>query len=317
MSKMKRFTLSASAAALVFGLASVAVADERVPVFGSVSAAPRFSTGPVLQPWMSPEIAEAWKQGFRGTGVTISVVDDFRSGNFYYGNLGNGTQLRRHGEWTYLEANMIAPAATMRAQDFTSGQTVKLNRGLNVLNLSYGMYAAAGYGVGQIGWSAQEGSIISYAKNGQAVIAKAAGNDAVAVGAANAKGQVDYLNASLVGTPTAIFVGALDRNGTVDRKAVLASYSNYAGSNTAVQKNFLTVGVRGDLTGLYGTSFAAPVVAGYAAVLGSKFTKASPTQITNQLLNTARTDTIQGYDAAVHGRGEASISRALAPRAIQ
>ena len=83
-----------------------------------------------------------------------------------------------------------------------------------------------------------------------------------------------------------------------------------------MQNQFLTVGVRGDLTRLYGTSLAAPVVSGYAAVLGSKFTSATPTQITRRLLDTARTDTINGYNASVHGKGEASLTRALAPISI-
>jgi subtilisin family serine protease len=77
------------------------------------------------------------------------------------------------------------------------------------------------------------------------------------------------------------------------------------------------VGVRTDVMGLAGTSFAAPIVSGYASVLGSKFTRATPTQITNQLLNTARSDTIFNYSAAEHGRGEASIARALAPASIR
>jgi subtilisin family serine protease len=68
---------------------------------------------------------------------------------------------------------------------------------------------------------------------------------------------------------------------------------------------------------LYGTSFAAPIVSGYAAILSSKFTSANPTQITSQLLNTARQDTISGYNSAIHGRGEASITRALSPVSIQ
>ncbi|MCU0927590.1 MAG: hypothetical protein MUF44_16895, partial [Hydrogenophaga sp.] len=63
--------------------------------------------------------------------------------------------------------------------------------------------------------------------------------------------------------------------------------------------------------------FAAPVVSGYAAILGSKFKTATPVAITNQLLNTARRDTVKGYNAAVHGRGEASLTRALAPVAIR
>ena len=56
---------------------------------------------------------------------------------------------------------------------------------------------------------------------------------------------------------------------------------------------------------------------GYAAVLGSKFSTATATQITNQLLNTARQDTVKNYSAGVYGRGEASLSRALAPVSIR
>lgn len=147
-------------------------------------------------------------------------------------------------------------------------------------------------------------------------MSKAAGNDSVAVGSGNGSGNFDYLNAALIGTQSTIFVGALDRNGNTANKASLAWYSNYAGIDATVQNQFLVVGVEGNKTNLYGTSFGAPIISGYASVLGSKFTSASPTHIVDRLLDTARTDTIQGYDARLHGRGEASISRALAPAAI-
>jgi subtilisin family serine protease len=62
-----------------------------------------------------------------------------------------------------------------------------------------------------------------------------------------------------------------------------------------------------------GTSYAAPVVAGYAAVVMQKFPNLSAANTSNIILDTARTDTINGYSAAIHGKGEASLSRALAP----
>jgi len=274
----------------------------------------------VLQPWMSPEVGEAWNAGFKGQGVTIMVVDDFKSRSFLSGSLTGASERLRHGEWTLKEANMIAPSATMRSQDFNSGVTVPLNPGLNVLNLSYGMMAATGYS--SVGWKAQETSIINYARSGTAIISKAAGNDStstvkVAVGSPNPSGQLDYLNRDLIGSQSAIFVGALSSNGKPTALASMASYSNIAGSNTTVQNQFLVVGVEGSKTNLYGTSFAAPIVSGYAAILGSKFKDATPTKIVNQLLATARTDTIAGYNAAIHGKGEASITRALAPVSIQ
>ena len=267
-----------------------------------------------LQSWMSPEVGDAWRQNYKGSGVTITVVDDFRSRSRFTGNLGYGVANMRHGEWTYNEALMIAPSATMRADDFNTAGAVALNRGLNVLNLSYGMYIAPNVA---FRWGSQEQSIVNYATNGNAVISKAAGNDAVAINSVNRNGQIDALNYSLKGTKSAIFVGALSKNGTTTSQASMASYSNTAGTDTTVQKQFLVVGVEGNKTGLYGTSFAAPIVSGYAAIIGSKFTSANATQITNQLLNTARQDTIASYNASIHGRGEASLTRALAPVAIK
>ena len=309
MINLRITSIAAAGVILQAGGASAA----SLPTFAGV--APSLSALTVFS-WMSPEIGAAWSAGFKGQGVTLTFVDDFSSSSKFSGNFGTGVQTLRHGEWTRMEGGMIAPSATIVSQDFSSGRTVGLARGLNVINLSYAMYAAKGYTANQIGWSAQESSLINYA-GGSAVIAKAAGNDGVAVGAANSKGQVDYLNLALVGKTSAIFVGALNSNGTTTSKATLASYSDYAGSNASVQKNFLVVGVTGDKTGLYGTSFAAPIVAGYAAVLGSKFNTATSTQITNQLLNTARQDTLMNYSANIYGRGEASISRALAPVSIR
>ena len=267
-----------------------------------------------LQSWMSPEVGDAWRQNYKGSGVTITVVDDFRSRSRFTGNLGYGVANMRHGEWTYNEALMIAPSATMRADDFNTAGAVALNRGLNVLNLSYGMYIAPNVA---FRWGSQEQSIVNYATNGNAVISKAAGNDAVAINSVNRNGQIDALNYSLKGTKSAIFVGALSKNGTPTSQASMASYSNTAGIDTTVQNQFLVVGVEGNKTGLYGTSFAAPIVSGYAAIIGSKFTSANATQITNQLLNTARQDTIASYNASIHGRGEASLTRALAPVALK
>ena len=272
------------------------------------------SMAQTVQSWMNPEVGDAWRQNYKGSGVTITVVDDFRSNSRFSGNLGYGVANMRHGEWTYNEALMIAPAATMRADDFNTAGAVALNRGLNVLNLSYGMYIAPNVA---FRWGSQEQSIVSYATNGNAVISKAAGNDAVAVNSVNRNGQIDALNYSLKGTKSAIFVGALSKNGTTTSQASMASYSNTAGTDTTVQKQFLVVGVEGNKTGLYGTSFAAPIVSGYAAIIGSKFTSANATQITNQLLNTARQDTIASYNASIHGRGEASLTRALAPVVIK
>ncbi len=268
-----------------------------------------------LRTWMHAETGDAWRLGYKGKGTSITVVDDFAGTLRFFGQVRSYEEYMRHGEWTRLQAAMVAPSAKIFSQDFRADRAVKLRKGRDVLNLSYGMMAAEGKE--SISWSKLESSIIAYATDGRAAVVKAAGNDAVAVGSATADGLVDYLNRDLIGKQAAIFVGALDDHGMTSKPASLAWYSNYSGSNETVQDRFLVVGVTGDSTGLYGTSFAAPIVSGYAAIVGSKFIKSNAIQITNQLLITARTDTISGYSKALHGRGEVSISRALAPLSIK
>lgn len=263
--------------------------------------------------WMHNEIQSAWAQGFWGQGVSIKVIDTYQD-TFLTGDLGNGLHSLTHGDWTKQEVTFIAPQSDVDGIDYSLSTPVALDPGLNVLNLSFGMKAAQG---ATLQWDGQTNSIIQYAQNGSAVVVKSAGNDyGAAVGAVDSNNTVDHLGLALVGAPSAIFVGALGRNGSVANPAPIASYSSVAGNNTAVQSHFLVVGVEGGITGLYGTSFAAPIVSGYAAILGSKFTTATPSQITNQLLQTARRDTIANYSAAVHGQGEASIANALAPQTI-
>ena len=78
--------------------------------------------------------------------------------------------------------------------------------------------------------------------------------------------------------------------------------------------------INGVVTDLYqGTSFAAPRVAGYVAMLRSKFPNLNATQSASIMLDTASYDTLRchqqtgGCDPKIYGRGEANLSRALAP----
>lgn len=275
-------------------------------------AAPLFNAA-----WQSSDVKAAFNAGYTGQGTRITVVDQYRSTALQYTGrmLAAGQQRQSHGFWTSEEANLTAPGATLVRQQFATGAPILLApNGLNVINASYGMMATFGRTSMRLGGT--ETSMVNYAKNGQAVVVKAAGNDAVNMLTRNKYGLNDYLSVDLKGAQSAIFVGALDKNGSVTTKANIAYYSNKAGTDAVVQKQFMMAGVVSNQTGLAGTSFAAPIVSGYAAILGSKFKTAGATQITNQLLNTARTDTINGYNVAVHGRGEASLTRALAPLAI-
>ncbi len=267
-------------------------------------------------PWMSPDIKAAWDSGYKGGGSTITVVDSY-NGSTISGNLTGTTQRQTHGAWTSDQAGLVAPQAAINRVDYnaSSSSGYSLASGLNVVNNSYGYMLAPSAGFADL--PTLEQSTVQHARNGAAVVVIAAGNNAQVLTAPAPSGLKDVLGSELVGAASNIFVGALSKNGTPSAKASSASYSNRPGSSATVQNNFVVVGVDRDSTGLAGTSFAAPIVSGYAAILGSKFTSATPTQITNQILGTARTDTIQGYSPATHGRGEASLSRALAPSVLQ
>ena len=66
-----------------------------------------------------------------------------------------------------------------------------------------------------------------------------------------------------------------------------------------------------------GTSFAAPRVAGYAAIIRQKFPNLNAAKTSNIILDTATWNTRWGEKntstQAIYGQGEASLSRALAP----
>jgi hypothetical protein len=271
--------------------------------------------------WMHSDVTRAWSKGFYGQGAKVTVIDSFHGG--IRGNLKGKWEWKSHGGWTSEQVRLLAPSAKVIEQNHEP-RRLKLPSGFNVLNLSFGapekVDARRAYGA----LNNQGQSIVDHARNGSAVVVKAAGNQSspergkVPVG----KWEGDWNDAmalALKGTKSAIFVGALEKHGSkkAGKKARMAGYSNIAGKDQQFNSRFVVVGVPAGKTGLGGTSFAAPQIAGYAAILHSKFQKASPTQISNQILNTARRDTIVGYDLHIHGRGEADLSRALAPKRVR
>lgn len=180
-----------------------------------------------------------------------------------------------------------------------------------------------------------------------AVLTVAAGNEAIRSDWA----PLPYLitHDSILG-PNSLIVGALDKagqpgtNGGPGTASIYAKYtgtdgsqygSNTAGYDLTVQNRFLvasginplasTIGgstkygisVDGNPTStIWGTSYAAPRVAGYAAIVRQKFPNLTAPNTADILLATARYDTLSCYpncDKAIYGQGEASLSRALAP----
>lgn len=160
-----------------------------------------------------------------------------------------------------------------------------------------------------------------------AVVTKAAGNDGIAT-------DLEPLSYRLahdsVINPNLLIVGGLQKDGSVSDRAGLYADTNIAGTDPAIQSRFLLANAYVYFEGnsifvngvplnegfTSGTSFAAPRVAGYAAILRQKFPNLTAANTADILLQTARYDTLACYpncDKAIYGQGEASLSHALSP----
>ncbi len=289
---------------------------------------------------------DAWSNGWTGLGKNILLVD---------GYTGSGTDFH-HGVTTMMITDLIAigsnkyaldsgnsgtsPTGTLRNID---GNVVASSTSMHVVNASFGtVYGGNGK---DPSLSADRSFMFSATANSRAtwtnvfngttsvanlnvsdaVIVKAAGNDST-------DSQYEYHVASYAADsnilPRLLVVGATVGDGTSSSKTSLATYSNKAGSNTTISDRFLVangkspydtgdVGING-YTASYGegTSYAAPRVAGYAAILRHKFSNLNAEKSASILLDTARYDTLTCHpncDPAIYGKGEASLSRALAP----
>jgi hypothetical protein len=198
-------------------------------------------------------------------------------------------------------------------KDWGSGTDASSNlyRSLQVLNLSLG-----GTSSNPVSNQASYATQLGYANISSVpdtVFVKAAGNSSCIINLSNC----DPLNAVFFNSPQykskTLIVGALDQAG-----GTIASYSNKAGT-------YSDIFVVADGRGIYntgsasyeqGTSFAAPRVAGYAAILRQKFANLNAEQSASIILDTARYDTLScnpNCPSNIYGKGEASLSRALAP----
>jgi len=148
-----------------------------------------------------------------------------------------------------------------------------------------------------------------------AVITVAAGNG----GAACATQDLNGCNAVAVAmayqaatNSSTIVVGALSGSGSSEN---IATYSTRAG--VLAQRFVMASGEQGE-TNVAGTSFAAPRVAGIAAILKQKYPTLTSAQIANVILlsaskdiNNDGTDDFVGV-SPIYGHGKVSLSRALA-----
>jgi hypothetical protein len=160
-----------------------------------------------------------------------------------------------------------------------------------------------------------------------AVITKAAGNDSIT---ADKESYVKTYATNSSIQSRLLIVGAVNFVGSTGVKATIANYSNTAGVDSSVASRFLVAsgtdpfsngmmaidGQPYTETTTSGTSYAAPRVAGYVAILRQKFPNLDAIKSSSVMLDTARYDTLTCYpncDPAIYGKGEANLARALAP----
>jgi hypothetical protein len=295
-----------------------------IPITSTTS----LSLGPTLkQP--APDVLSAWNQGWTGSGKNILMVDDYS--NTSTCNIPSVSSC--HGINTMMIANTTALGASLYALDFGDTSLAKdsnninltSSKAINVVNMSFGNPSDASSAV-WVNYLKGVSTVSNLTLTG-AVITKSAGNISAdtysGVGMNLVKALVDDSDTST----RLLIVGALDNDGSVSTKASIASYSNYAGATSAAQNRFIlangnttytvNVGINGFITApAEGTSYAAPRVAGYASILMQKFPNLDAVKTSSIILDTARYDTLTCHptcDPAIYGKGEASLSRALAP----
>jgi hypothetical protein len=290
------------------------------------------------------DVIDAWNQGWTGKGVDVVIADGFLAPETH-GVIVTSLVARYAIGASYFGIPLEIYSQSTTNVFFIDGTRANLqtNRNIGVINTSFGAVygnetsdaARAikdnGYALDRLRWTnilkGSAGFVYQGINLTDAVITKAAGNDAIT---ADKESYVKaYADDSSI-KDRLLVVGALafDSNG----KGFIASYSNTAGTNANVKSRFVTASggtpfstgdiylngtrVNGSDFGSVGTSFAAPRVAGYAAIIRQKFPNLNAAKTTSIILDTARYDTLScnpNCDSNIYGAGQASLSRALAP----
>jgi len=301
-----------------------------------------------------PDVIQAWNAGWTGKGVNILIDDDITDSH----SVTTSLITHRYAWGSTIYGTSFNDYSAVQNWDGTTpnlNSTIKIG----VINASFG--ANLQYLTGKSsGWTSQEfqkaytdyglsATVHKDVFNGNktnsnfasfnltdAVITKAAGNDSI-------DAYNEPLNRYLVEDPTIstrlLIVGALAQDPNGGMPLFAEGYSNTAGASAAIKARFLvalgttpfqtnwvswngTI-ISGSDNGNNGTSYAAPRVAGYVAIVRQKFPNLTAPNTADIMLATARYDTLGCYtpgngptggcDTSKYGQGEASLSRALAP----
>ncbi len=282
----------------------------------------------LLQPNL--DVLTAWNHGWTGKGENLLVLDDLNGLNAGTSSHAFATTFiagyyTAHGSNTYiLDYNLTGNIYATSPSKMTA---TPASTSIQIINASYEVLPSTTVATSHINFYNGARSVADLSVT-DATIVMAAGNapsGSSASATSDNATRMAMVNDSSI-NPRLILVGAT--NLSFLGFPQLASYSNYAGPKIDVQSRFLvasgnvpwaytatTIG-NNMPSSTYGTSYAAPLVAGYAAIVRQKFPNLSGANAADILLATARYDTLSCYpncDKAQYGQGEASLSRALAP----
>ena len=312
-------------------------------------------TGPVISRPLE-EVIEAWKAGWTGKNVNVLIEDSlsdkhgvitgllayrYAPGANFYGldfvanpyatnvffNQLNSDQTGSYGN--NIKLGVVNQSYTANLPDLIKRSQSSFSP-WTTIELLQARTNYAGYSVSTINRMKDAGvsGQLTQFKFSDAVITKAAGNDRIL---SEQEPLNWFLSKDSNINPRLLIVGALNQAGSLSAPAEIASYSNTAGIDPDVSSRFLMasgttpfhsgqVAINGNnVSQSDGTSFAAPRIAGYVAIVRSKFPNLNASQTASIMLDTARYDTLAcsksatGCDKAIYGKGEASLSRALAP----
>ena len=326
------------------------------------------------------DVRQAWRDGWTGDGVDLLIIDSFGvagrriisrqddRGTHGYTVGMSALEIAPNAEFSALEAGLPGEGTAYR-QGGVQGATQSTP--FDVINISFGLAS--------LGRAPTTDEVVAYQQRplfqdllgessayltstGDAVIAFASGNDDTDAGHfTDAIALIDHDSTG----PRVLIVGALDRYAratnpqsqtNISTNAQLASYSNHAGGNLAVQSRFLVEyggtpygqtaflcdedvlardgcnnlqqldAIDPSGLGIQGTSFAAPRVAGFAALVRHKFPSLSGQQTASILLDTATTEGLGCHTGEMrksascapsdYGQGRVDIGRALAPTGV-
>ena|GEM_PF-4036292 len=288
-------------------------------------------SGPLLITAPS-EIKQLWQEGWTGKGSDILLIDVFK-GKYGF-----------HGVTTTMITDLYAPGAAKYGLNFGSfveydedDYTIVVNNKANVIDINGQVITtkkyikAINYSMGGTWAQFSEDPVQELIKGtyllksldlSDAVIAKAAGNESNNI--SKLTGDMDSFDSYVwakdknIG-PRLLLVGAVF-------DGELTDYTNIPGNDPEIANKFLLeeeyapyliTRIDGNIEEMgAGTSYAAPRVTAYAAILRQKFPNLNAPQSASILLGTAGYESLKCYPncpSSQYGKGVANLPRALAP----